>query len=105
MLKKIGLIAMIALMVSGCQPGMSAQSQQVRLSPNPPASNCSFVGEVTGKQDFYSEQAGMDKLRDQAASLGANYVQLRGHPDGFIEGANNTQIPKVVYSGKAYKCP
>lgn len=103
MLKKVCAMAVVALAVVGCQP-MNSQAQQVRLSPNSPPTGCTYVGEVSGSRDA-SAQEGMDKLRNQAASLGANYVQMRGNPDGTVEAANGAQVPNIVYVGKAYKCP
>lgn len=105
MFKKMCFGAIAVLAIAGCQATTNgSQAEMVRLSPNPAPAECSYVGDVSAKRTA-DDQEGMGNLRNQAASMGANYVQMHGKSVGTIEGANGTQIPDIMYVGKAYKCP
>ncbi len=104
MFKKISFVVIGTLAMAGCQATNRSDAEMVRILPNPAPANCVYVGEVSAKRSM-DEQEGMGNLRNQAASMGANYVQIHGKPVGTIKGANGTQIPDIMYIGKAYKCP
>jgi outer membrane murein-binding lipoprotein Lpp len=114
MFKKILFTAAFAaLTISGCQSNqLTPEAQKVILAPNPPPSGCKYLGALTTDKQasFMSvgfstnskmEQIAMNDLQNQAAKLGANYVQM------FTTrtGSDNPDQINVSYSGKAYKCP
>jgi hypothetical protein len=116
MFKKICGIAVLALTVVGCQStALSPAAQRVVLSPNPPPHGCKYVSSITGNQgNFFTggftsnknlEQGAMNDLRNQAASQGANYVQLLSNRAGVTGGSSGgSQQTNVVYTGNSYKC-
>ena len=80
-------------------------------SPNPPAAGCtsvkfivghgggSFAGEWVANDDLV--EYAMNDLRNQAADLGANYVQHDAPQMGDGDGTTST----ATISGTAYRCP
>jgi hypothetical protein len=117
MFKKICTLAAIAFAVVGCQSTtLSPQAQRVVLSPNQPPHGCKYVSALTGNQgNFFTggftsnknlEQGAMNDLRNQAANLGANYVQMLSNRSGVTGGSGGgQQQTNVVYTGNAYNCP
>ncbi len=115
MFKKICLIG-VALASVGCQSThLSRQAQQVILSPNAPSPACQYISSITGNQgNFVSgavtsnknlEQGAMNDLRNKAANLGANYVQMLGNRSGVTGHNGGQRQTNVIYTGNAYKCP
>lgn len=108
MLKKTCGLAMLAFILGGCNSNaMNPQAERVRVSPNPPAKNCSFKGAVTGQSatfissDRNLDQDAMNDMRMQAAKLGANYVQI----PLTASGGYNADQTKIRVNGNAFHCP
>lgn len=116
MLKKPCVVAVVALAAVGCQSTpLTPQASRVLLSPNPPSKGCKYLGEVTGNQgNFFTggftsnknlEQGAMNDLKNQAASLGANYVQMITNRAGVTGGGGGgQQQTNVTLTGNAYHC-
>ncbi len=117
MFKKICLMAGLAFTLAGCAAtSLSPQAQRVVLTPNPPPKGCRYVGAITGNQgNFFTggftsnrnmEQGAMNDLRNQAANLGGNYVQMLSNRAAVTGGSGGSQQQtNVVYTGNAYRCP
>ncbi len=113
MFKKILFTAAFAVTISGCQSSqLTPEAEKVILAPNPPSADCKYLGPLTTDKQasFMSvgfstnsrmEQIAMNDLKNQAAKLGANYVQMFTNRSG----SDNPEQINVSYSGKAYKCP
>ncbi|ARG96780.1 DUF4156 domain-containing protein [Legionella micdadei] len=126
-MKKLLSISAITLILSGCAAiPTDPQATRVIVSPNPVPKGCKYVGQVVGNQgNFFTggftsnrnlEEGAMNDLRNKAAKLGANYVQLvtnragvtgstSGSFDrhgGFVSGGS--QQTNVTNLGNAYVC-
>lgn len=124
--KFFSLITMlvISVLLSSCAATkLSPEAQKVVISPNKAPKGCKFLGMVQGAQgDFFRgsftsnknlEQGAFNDMRNKAAALGGNYVQLllsragqsgggSGQGGGFAEGSSQTTTTNM---GNAYKCP
>ena len=116
MFKKICLLAGIVLSVAGCSATtLEPAAQRVLLSPNPPPKGCRYVGGITGNQgNFFTggftsnrnmEEGAMNDLKNKAARLGGNYVQMIANRAGVTADQSGSQQTNVVYTGNAYNCP
>lgn len=118
-------IAVIVTGLTGCdsvQP-TSPAAAKVLVTPNAPPKGCKYLGAVVGNQgNFFTggftsnknlEEGSFNDLRNKAANLGGNYVQVLsnragvtggggGSADGFGGGSEETN---VVANGNVYKCP
>jgi type IV pilus biogenesis protein CpaD/CtpE len=114
MFKKTILAVAIVAALTGCQSNqLSSEAQRVALAPNPPSANCRFIQAIsTDKQASFlshgfstnslAEEAAMNDLKNQAAGLGGNYVQMTATRSGM---SNDEQQIQVSYTGKVYQCP
>ncbi len=114
MFKKIIFSAAVVAGLTGCQSDrLSTEAQKVVLAPNPPSANCQFMQSIaTDKQASFlnrgfstnsqQEQAAMNDLKNQAANLGGNYVQMTATRSGVSDDQQQIQ---VSYTAKVYKCP
>lgn len=121
MIKKLGLglglVASATLLLAGCAatqanvPGAS----KVLLSPNQPPKGCKYLGQVVGNQgNFFTgaytsnknlEEGAMNDMRNKAANMGGNYVQLLSNRAGVTGSGNGGgSQTNVVYSGNVYNC-
>jgi hypothetical protein len=118
MFKRIAMAVGLVFAIAGCAPVvLTPEAQRVVLSPNPPPAGCHYVGSVTGNQgNFFTgaftsnanlETGAMNNVKNQAASLGANYVQMVTNRAGVSGGGQGggTQQTNVTYTGNAYRCP
>lgn len=97
--------------VSGCRTAdLSKGAQSVSAGRNPPPQTCKSLGYLTGRgggtfggayitNDKLVEYA-LNDLRNQAAELGANYVQHDPPAMGSGDGTTTT----VTVTGTAYQC-
>lgn len=111
-------------MVSGCASiELDHSAQRVIASPNPAPKSCKYVGQVTGNQgNFFTgawtsnknlEQGAMNDMKNEAAKLGANYIQLvtnRAGNTGSLSSYNGNisggmEQTNVTNLGNAYRCP
>lgn len=122
-MKKLLMAIMPMIVLSGCasidlEPGAS----KVIVSPNPAPANCKFLGQVSGNQgNFFTggftsnknlEVGSMNDLRNQAAKLNGNYVQMlvnRAGVTGSYNASNgnasgSSEQTNVTNLGNVYKC-
>lgn len=116
MFKRTCLIAAAVLAIAGCSAtALSPQAAAVELSPNPAPKGCKYVGNITGNQgNFFTgswtsnknlEQGAVNDVKNQAANLGANYVQLITNRAGVTGAQGGQSQTNVTMSGNAYRCP
>lgn len=120
MLRKFVVIGLLALMMSSCASiEATPRASHVISSPNPAPKGCKYLGEVTGNQgNFFTggftsnknlEQGARNDLRNQAAAMGANYIQIvtsrGGNTGSYNQGFGSAEQTNVTYTGNAYKCP
>jgi len=117
-------VAVLSIMLAGCAATpLIPQANRIIASPNPAPKNCKYVGQVVGNQgNFFSgsytsnqhlEEGAMNDMKNKAATLGANYIQLitnRAGNTGSIGGSNgiisgHSEQTNVTNVGNAYICP
>lgn len=127
-MKKILSLTALSILISSCA-SISANPQAARIiaSPNPIPKGCKYLGQVVGNQgNFFTgsftsnrnlEEGAMNDLKNKAAKLGANYIQLvtnRAGVTGSMSGAFNSgggfmsgssEQTNVTNLGNAYYCP
>ena len=91
-------------------------AETIFVSRNMPAKTCQFLGEVQGSQgNFWTAEFTSDRnilsgarneMRNQALSLGANYVRLETESNSHNTGGHSLggTFASVVI-GNAYFCP
>ncbi|KTC93387.1 DUF4156 domain-containing protein [Legionella cincinnatiensis] len=127
-MKKILSLTALSILISSCA-SISADPQTARIiaSPSPVPKGCKYLGQVVGNQgNFFTgsftsnrnlEEGAMNDLKNKAAKLGANYIQLvtnRAGVTGSMSGSFNshggfmsgsTEQTNVTNLGNAYFCP
>lgn len=119
MLRKTGLLLSVAILMSSCASlKLEPQAQLVQVTPNPPSKDCRYVGQVIGNQgNFFTgpwtsnknlEQGAINDMRNQAAKLGANYIQIittrAGNTGSYNGTSGDFSQTNVTYNGNAYFC-
>ena len=122
-MKSLYLSALIAtiILVSGCsaiQVNNAGQKVYVTNNSSDPK-GCTYLGQVVGHQGNYVSGAwtsnadldagSLNDLRNNAAELGANYVQIISNRAGQSAGGsfNNMDFSQTTSNviGNAFKCP
>ena len=113
----------LSITLAGCSAiPLDPEAQKIVVSPNQVPVGCKYLGQVVGNQgNFFSgeytsnknlEIGAMNDIKNKAAKLGANYVQLitnragstgsiSGSSSGFGGGASQTNVTNL---GNAYHC-
>jgi hypothetical protein len=125
MKKIIAISALTVLLCSCASVQLGSNAARVIASPNPAPKECKYAGQVVGNQgNFFTggftsnrnlEEGAMNDLKNQAAKLGANYIQLvtnRAGVTGSMSGSFNnsgvmggsSQQTNVTNLGNAYIC-
>ncbi len=120
MIKKISLASCtiaVGLSLAACASiSATSNGSKVIISPNKPPHGCRYVGQVTGNQgNLFTgvwtsnknlEQGAMNDLKNKAARLGGNYVQMitnrAGSSGSFKVGLAQTNVTET---GNVYRCP
>lgn len=113
------LITITALaLLSGCtakQVSLQPGAERIQIGKNDPAPGYEYVGEVSGASGngcglfgspgSFAESA--TDLRNQALSLGADYVQIMAQTKPGLQGSAETGCYRNTYriDGTAYKAP
>lgn len=112
----LAIVLLLALLSACAAKPITPGAERVYVSELKPPKNCLFVGEVLGSQgnfwtsDFTSDRnlltGARNEMRNQALSLGANYVMIetQSHSHntaGFSFGGSYSS----VIIGNAYVCP
>ncbi len=107
----LGMAALVAFGVAGCRTAaLSAEARSVTASRNAPPPECEPKGYLTGRgggtfggglvsNEDLIEYA-LNDLRNQAAELGANFIQHDPPQMGSGDGTTTT----VTMTGTAYQC-
>ena len=117
-MKKLWTILGVGALAGCSAVNLESGAQQVRVVTNEPQ-GCEYLGEVTGSQgDFFTgaftsnanlETGARNDMKNQAAKLGANTVQLltnrAGQTGSMGQGSGSMEQTNVTYTGAAYKCP
>ena len=127
MKKILALTALSVLLGSCASVQLDQNAARVISSPNPAPKGCKYKGQVVGNQgNFFTggftsnrnlEEGSMNDLKNQAAKMGANYVQIVtnragvtgsmsgsfDHSGGFMSGSS--EQTNVTNLGNAYSCP
>lgn len=127
-MKKILSLIALSILISSCA-SIPADPQTARIiaSPNQVPKGCKYLGQVVGNQgNFFTggftsnrnlEEGAMNDLKNKAAKLGANYIQLvtnRAGVTGSMSGSFNkhggfmsggSEQTNVTNLGNAYFCP
>lgn len=119
-MKKILILTVFGLILGGCASiQLNPGADKIIASPNKPAKNCHYVGQVVGNQgNFFTggftsnrnlEEGAMNDMRNQAARMGANYIQIinsrAGTSGSFNGNGGGVQQTNVTNIGNAYICP
>ena len=115
---RIPLILSVSILAAGCAaaPLVSPEAGQVLVTRNAPAEECMFVGEVVGSQgnfwtaEFTSDEdlvrGARNRMRDEAYSLGANFVQIEMESQSHNTADDSFGgVYSSVIIGNAYACP
>ncbi|MCE3044684.1 MULTISPECIES: DUF4156 domain-containing protein [Legionella] len=127
MKKILSLFALGTLICSCASIPADPQTARVIASPNPVPKGCKYLGQVVGNQgNFFTggftsnrnlEEGAMNDLKNRAAKLGANYIQLvtnRAGVTGSMSGSfdrrsgymsGGSEQTNVTNLGNAYLCP
>ncbi|ASK79880.1 hypothetical protein CF386_10020 [Paraphotobacterium marinum] len=115
-MKKIIFLTLIVSFISGCAAiKLNPNAKNVIVTPEKPDKDCKYLGSVSGDQgnsftgEYTSnknlEIGAMNDLKNNAAALGANYVQLitnRAASDSNgQQTSNQTSVSQV---GNAFFC-
>lgn len=126
-MKKLFLIGSTALLINACASiQVAPEATRIISSPNPAPHGCKYLGQVVGNQgNFFTgaytsnrnlEEGAMNDMRNKAAKLGANYIQLvtnRAGVTGSMSGSfdknssfisGSSQQTNVTNLGNAYLC-
>ena len=115
-MNKLTILGSIVLL-SGCaSKPISSGAEKIFVSRRAPPQDCRFLGEVQGNQgNFWTAQFTSDRdiltgarneVRNQALSLGANYVVVEtesNSPNTANDALGGTFATVIV--GNAYLCP
>lgn len=109
------VLTLVALSACAAKPLLPG-SEQIVLSKEAPPTNCRYVAEVRGSQgNFWTAEFTADanlihgarnELRNNAVSLGANYVVIE--TESFSHNTGNDSLGgtySAVIIGNAYNCP
>ena len=106
------LVGMVLLSACSAIP-VDPAAQRIRIVTSDP-SGCDYLGEVTGNQgDFFTgdwtsnanlETGARNAMKNEAAKLGADTVQMLATRGGLTAGGGSMQQTNVTYTGMAYKC-
>ncbi|MBX3191039.1 MAG: DUF4156 domain-containing protein [Labilithrix sp.] len=111
LLSLFALAPVVALVAACSTPDLTPEGARVTLSRNAPPAGCqeikhlvghgggTFGGEYIANDDLI--EYAMNDLRNEAAEVGANYVQ---HDTPTLGGGSGTTTTATV-SGTAFRCP
>ncbi|ASG68424.1 cytochrome C type biogenesis protein CycH [Francisella halioticida] len=123
--KKIFIIPIIMVLLASCSSiQFNPAASKVQISRAAPAKDCKFINTVTSTQgNFFTgaftsnnnmQEGAYNKVRNEAAQMGGNYIQLISSQDGdtgggggSFEGGYNSSYQQTNYSvtGSVYDCP
>ena len=113
MRKVICIFSLVLLSACAAKPVLTG-AEKIYVSEFPPPKGCLFVGEVQGSQgnlwtsDFTSDRnlltGARNEMRNQALSLGANYVMIETQSHSHNTTGVGGSYASVII-GNAFACP
>ncbi len=115
-MKNLLIVLSITFLAACAAKQASPGAEKIYVSEEPPPPGCVFVGEVQGTQgnfwtsDFTSDRnllvGARNEMRNQAFSLGANYVMVetQSHSHNTADYSLGGTYASVII-GNAYRCP
>jgi hypothetical protein len=115
-MNRLIIIFPIAFLTACSAKQVSPGAEKIFVSENPPPQGCLYMGEVQGSQgNFWTSEFTSDRnlltgarneMRNQALSLGANYVvvETQSHSHNTAGYSLGGTYASVII-GNAYKCP
>ncbi len=115
-MRNLIILFSIAFLTACAAKQSSPGAERIFVSEDPPPKGCRFVGEVQGSQgnfwtsDFTSDRnllsGARNEMRNQALSLGANYVMVetQSHSHNTAPYSLGGTYASVII-GNAYDCP
>lgn len=118
--KSSGTLIVIAMLLNACASiKLEPPAAKMLVSYEPAPKGCHYLGQVIGNQgNFFTgpwtsnknmEEGAMNSIRNQASTIGANYIQLMinraGNTGNSISGLSGWQQTNVINLGNAYLCP
>ncbi|MED7818583.1 MULTISPECIES: DUF4156 domain-containing protein [unclassified Francisella] len=122
--KKILTVPIGIVFLASCSSvQLSPVASKVQISRAAPAKNCKFVNTVTATQgNFFTgsftsnnnlQEGAYNKVRNEAAEMGGNYIQLISSQAGNTGGGNSfdgnfdysSQQTNYTVTGSVYNCP
>ena len=115
------LIVTITNLIGCSAIQLQPNAERVIVTRNAPPKNCKFLNSITGSQgNFFTggytsnknlAAGALNDLKNQAADMGANYVQLEtnqagvtGAGGGYYGGGGGFSQTDVTNTGNAYHC-
>jgi uncharacterized protein YbjQ (UPF0145 family) len=119
MKKLIYITGLLPLLMACSSIELTQTGSKVMVSPTPAPTGCKFIAQVVGNQgNFFTgdwtsnknlEEGAMNDMKNKAAELGANYVQLltnkAGQTGSWSSYGGSMDQTNVTNLGNAYKCP
>lgn len=98
---KVGMVSLVVSAV-GCASApkvLTDTGRSVKLMKSDAPSDCKELGAVRGEAQLWeTEEAAKNRMRNNAAKMGANYVRME-----TVEKNSDTGFR--LYTGTAYNCP
>ena len=105
--------AFVVLLVGCSAKELNPGAQTVIITNTPPSKDCQYLGEVSGSQgnlltaditpDRELIQGARNEMRNQAHSMGANYVIIVNESTSVNQGQGGAYNATIF--GNAFKCP
>lgn len=122
--KKILTVSIGIVFLASCSSvQLNPVASKVQISRAAPAKDCKFVNTVTATQgNFFTgsftsnnnlQEGAYNKVRNEAAEMGGNYIQLISSQAGNTGGGNSfdgnfdysSQQTNYTVTGSVYNCP
>ena len=118
-MKKLMSVVLVGAFLSGCSSiPLDPTAARIIATPHKAPKGCRYIGQVLGNQgNFFTggftsnrnlEEGAMNDMRNQAAKMGANYIQIlnsrAGNTGSFSGHGGGMEQTNVTNLGNAYYC-
>lgn len=112
---RVLLVAFSCVGLGSCASiALKPHAHRVIASKTPAPKGCKYIGSVVGSQGgllvgAYTSnknlaEGSMNDLKNKAADIGANYVQIEADRAGFTHSEGSGGQTDVTVTGNAYRC-
>jgi hypothetical protein len=112
----VAAVVVSSLLLSACAANpLDSGADKIIVSGDKPAKGCRFIGQVNGSQgNFFTggwtsnkniQMGAMNSIRNSAAKMRANYVQLVNSNASAVGNNGSGQQVGMQFLGNAYWCP